>query len=278
MALKFMYITNSPEIADIAQKNGVDRIWIDLEVLGKEERQKNLDTVKSQHTINDIVRVKARLTTAELLVRVNPWNSDSEREINEVINAGADIIMLPYWKSVEEVKGFINAVSNRCKKTLLLETKEAVDRIDDVLDLGGFDEIHIGLNDLHLSFGLDFMFELLTDGTVEKLCKKFSKKGVPYGFGGIAKIGEGAVAAERIILEHYRLGSTRAILSRSFCDCSKIGSIEEFTSRFEINMEELRSYEQYVMGATEADFQKNREELCDAINAVVASIRMQKGE
>ena len=35
MALKLMYITNRPDVALIAEKYGVDRIWIDLETLGK---------------------------------------------------------------------------------------------------------------------------------------------------------------------------------------------------------------------------------------------------
>ena len=34
--LKFMYITNNPKVALIAEKYGVDRVWIDLERLGKE--------------------------------------------------------------------------------------------------------------------------------------------------------------------------------------------------------------------------------------------------
>ena len=38
--IKLMYITNEVEVAKIAQKYGVDRIWIDLEVNVKEERQK----------------------------------------------------------------------------------------------------------------------------------------------------------------------------------------------------------------------------------------------
>ncbi len=38
--LVLFYITNQPEIALIAEKYGVDRIWIDLEYLGKENRQK----------------------------------------------------------------------------------------------------------------------------------------------------------------------------------------------------------------------------------------------
>lgn len=66
--------------------------------------------------------------------------------------------MLPYWKTVDEVRNFIDAVHGRCRTSLLLETKETVECIDDVLALGGFDEIHIGLNDLHLSYGMSFMF------------------------------------------------------------------------------------------------------------------------
>ena len=38
--LVLFYITNRPDVAIIAEKYGVDRIWIDLERLGKEERQK----------------------------------------------------------------------------------------------------------------------------------------------------------------------------------------------------------------------------------------------
>ena len=48
--LKLMYITNSPEVASIADGAGVDRIFIDLEQYGKEKRQKNWDSVKSKPT------------------------------------------------------------------------------------------------------------------------------------------------------------------------------------------------------------------------------------
>lgn len=40
MTLKLMYITNNPEVAEIAQNYGVDRIWIDMEYKGKDERQR----------------------------------------------------------------------------------------------------------------------------------------------------------------------------------------------------------------------------------------------
>jgi len=276
MSLKLMYITNNADVALIAQKYGVDRVWIDLETLGKEERQKGLDAVKSQHSVDDIKRIKPLLTTSEMLVRVNHWYDGSVNEINAVIEAGADMIMLPYWKTVEEVQQFVDSVGGRCKTTLLLETKEAVDIVDVVLKITGVVEIHIGLNDLHLSYGLDFMFELLTNGTVEKLCEKFKTAGLPYGFGGIAKIGDGAVPAEKIILEHYRLGSTRAILSRTFCDNAKIESIEEIDRVFRTNMAELREFEEYAAEAKDQIFKDNRIELIEAVEKVVAKVRERK--
>lgn len=277
MSLKLMYITNVLDVALVAQKYGVDRIWVDLETLGKEDRQKGLDAVKSHHTVNDIKAIKPHLSTSEMLVRINHWHEESIGEIDAVIDAGADIIMLPYWKTSEEVQKFVSAVRGRCKTTLLLETKEAVECIDEVLEIGGFDEVHIGLNDLHLSYCLNFMFELLTNGTVEMLCKKFAKAGMPYGFGGIAKIGDGAVPAEMIIMEHSRLGSSRAILSRTFCDNAKIASIDEIDRVFSENMEKLRNFEERVESLSNEEFQKNRVALNAAVQSVAEIMKARKG-
>lgn len=268
MALNLFYITNNPEVALIAEKYGVDRIWIDLETLGKEERQKGMNTVKSDHKIEDIKIIKPLLTSSEMLVRVNPWNEGSVYEINAVIEAGADIIMLPMWKSVEEVQNFLGIVNGRVKTTLLLETKEAVECIDDVLKLD-FDEIHIGLNDLHLSYGLTFMFELLTDGTVEMLCEKFKAKGIPYGFGGIASLGKGALPSEMVIMEHCRIGSTRAILSRSFCDINKCKDLKDVETRFSENMNPLREFESICDHAEKEMFLSNQALVKEKVEIIV---------
>lgn len=276
MFLTLMYITNNPEIALIAEKNGVQRIWIDLETLGKEERQKGMNTVKSKHTIEDIKKVKNVLTKSELLVRINPWNNNSKKEIDDVIAMGADMIMLPMWKSLLEVQQFLLAVNGRCKTTLLLETKEAHDCLEDVLKYGGMDEIHIGLNDLHLSYELDFMFELLSNGTIEEICKKIRKAGIPYGFGGIAKLGSGDLPAEKIIMEHYRLGSTRAILSRSFCNSEEITDIEDIQKVFSENMCTLREFQEKVETMSEEDFLKNIQEVKNNVNNIVKKKRLEK--
>lgn len=278
MALTLFYITNKVEVALIAERNGVDRIWIDLESLGKEERQRDVNSVKSHHSINDIKIIKPLLTKSEMLVRINPWNDESLKEIDEVVDAGADVIMLPMWKNVEDVKHFLSAVGHRTKTTLLLETKEAVECIDEVLELD-FDEIHIGLNDLHLSYGMTFMFELLSNGTVEFLCEKFKKKCIPYGFGGIAKLGSGLLPAEKIIMEHYRLGSTRAILSRSFCDSASLESIYQVEKTFGENMKMLREFEAEVREMPQKELLDNKESIIVSVAEIVNKIeRSRKDE
>lgn len=271
MTLRLMYITNNVEVARIAQKYGVERIWVDLETLGKNERQGHIDSVKSHHSISDIKRIVSILDKSEMLVRVNPINENSEEEINQVIDAGADIIMLPMWKSKNEVISFLKYVNGKTKTVLLLETKEAVECLDDVLNMGGFDEIHIGLNDLHLSYGQVFMFQLLTDGTIENLCNKIKKYNIPYGFGGIAKLGTGDLPAENVIQEHYRLGSTRAILSRSFCNVDNFNSIEDIDNVFFENIEKLRKYEESIKNNTINDYLANEILVKKMVEKIVSS-------
>lgn len=274
MALKLMYITNRPEIAQIAETAGVDRIFVDLEYIGKAERQGGMDTVQSHHTLDDVKRISEAIITAELLVRVNPIHDateeyiSSEEEIDKAIENGADIIMLPFFKKADEVKRFLSAVNKRAKTMLLFETPEAVRIADEVLLIDGIDSVHIGLNDLSIGYGKKFMFELLTDGTVERLCNKFREKNIQYGFGGIASLGKGMVPAEMIIKEHYRLGSTCAILSRSFCNVDKITHFGIISSTFVNGMRAIREFEAECEEHI-GYFINNKFELEDAVKAIV---------
>lgn len=248
-----MYITNNPEVAKIAENNGVDRIFVDMEWIGKVDRQGGMDTVQSHHTPEDVKKIREVISKSELMVRVNPIHEatdlycSSKEEIDSVIKAGAEVIMLPFFKTVEEVKKFVKLVNGRAKTFLLLETPEAAEVLEDILDVPGIDEIHIGLNDMSLGYGMKFMFELLVDGKVEEWCNKISRKGIPYGFGGIASLGKGALPAEYIIAEHYRLGSQYTILSRSFCNVDEISELKDIETIFEKGVREIRNYEQQLL-------------------------------
>jgi hypothetical protein len=249
MSLKLMYITNNVEVAKIAESVGVDRIFVDMEYIGKSERQGGMDTVQSHHTFEDIKNIRSVLTKSELLVRCNPIHDatdeycSSKEEIDGIIECGADIIMLPYFKTVEEVKAFISYVGGRAKTMLLFETPEAVAVASRILVLKGIDEVFIGLNDLSLGYGKKFMFELLADGTVEKLCLKFKYYGHTYGFGGLASLDRGLLPGKMVLKEHYRLGSSSVILSRSFCNIAKIDDMNEIREIFVNGVANIRTLE-----------------------------------
>lgn len=214
--MRLIFITNHPDLARHAQDAGVDRIMVDLEHLGKIERQGHLDTLISRHSLADVDRLRKCLDTSELEVRCNPIHGDSQNEIEAILNRGADRIMLPMFRTRTEVDTFLSLVAGRARTCLLLETPQALVRIDEIIEAPGIDEIHIGLNDLHLSMGMDFMFELLSGGIVEYAIGKIRRKDIPVGFGGISRIGTGLLDASLILSEHVRLGSQAVILSRSF--------------------------------------------------------------
>lgn len=269
MPLKLMYLTNDPQVAAIAQAAGVDRIFLDLELRGKEERQGHLDTVISHHSIEDVRRLKAVLTTAQLLVRVNSMYAGSEAEINKVIADGADIVMLPYFKTVKEVSDFVSVCKGRVKTCLLFETPEAVEHIDEILAVPGIDEVHVGINDLHLGYHLNFMFELVANGTVETLCRKFAEKGIPYGFGGVGRPGSNvALPAERILAEHYRLGSSQVILSRAFCDMSKIHDRSHLAEDFKAGVDDIRAREAQCAAMTKQEQNDNHAQVQKIVAAI----------
>ena len=245
-----MYLTNNPEVAAIAQDAGVARIVVDMEYIGKDKRQRGMNTSRNYHTIEDVKKLRPIIDKSELMVRVNPIHErtdkviSSEEEIEAVIEYGADIIMLPYFKTVQEVRIFIELVDHRAKVYPLIETPEAVDCMDEILKLDGIDEVHFGLNDLGLGYKKKFLFELLADGTVERLCSKARESGLPYGFGGIARPGYGLLPAEKIIREHFYYGSSRVILSRAFCDSREIKDMEVVRETFQEGIKSIRSVEE----------------------------------
>ena len=277
MSLNFMYITNSPTVAEIAENAGVESIFVDLEKLGKEERQRGLDSVKSNHSVQDIIGLRKVLTKSKLLVRVDPIHERSEQQIEAVVSAGADIIMLPMWKTVEEVQQFLDYVNHRCKTMLLLETKEADQCLDEVVRLSGIDAVHIGLNDLHLSYRRTFMFELLSDGTVERICSRLQRAGMIYGFGGVGRVGEGMLPAEHILGEHIRLESSMVILSRSFCNTAKVFSVSEIERSFREGIRDLREREAWYRAQPQAELEKNHRVVCSEVADIVARLNEKKG-
>lgn len=276
--LKLMYITVDPQVALAAQSAGVDWIFVDMERIGKADRQGGMDTVQSSHRVEDIRTLRPVVTTSELLVRCNSVHDrcraygSTEEEIDAVVDAGADIIMLPFFQTAPQVRRFLRAVDGRAKTMLLVETPEAVENLGQILDMPGIDMIHIGINDLHLGYRRKFMFELLADGTVEAIGQKIRGAGIPWGFGGVARPGTGTLPAEWILGEHCRLGSSMVILSRSFYDQSKPLPKAEMEAFFKKSVAEIRRWEGVWEAATAEALEENRQAVAASVEKILGAM------
>jgi 2-keto-3-deoxy-L-rhamnonate aldolase RhmA len=249
--VQLILITKDTAQAQAMVKAGVDRIMVDLEINGKEDRQRNLNTVISRHCFQDISAIRQTLDesgTGALMVRINPIGPGSQAEIEEVLARGADRIMLPMFTHPDEVAECINLISGRAPLTLLLETTAALVRLPQILAVKGIDDLHFGLNDLHLDMGLDFMFELFGSGLLEHAARLIRAKGLRFGIGGVACIGKGRLPAELILAGHIHLGSDRVILSRGFIQTiedggsakDEIHKLRTYLARKDLNLTALR--------------------------------------
>lgn len=216
---------------------------VDLEILGKAERQGHLDTVQSAHGLEDIVRIRPVVPHGSLVVRTNPVNISSPTEVEDIIRAGADMLMLPYYHDYDEAAEFARIVDGRVPVILLAETRGAMNSLNACCSIPNVARVHIGLNDLSLDLGRHFMFELLIDGTVSSMAANLRSAGMPFGIGGIARVGEGLLPAERILIEHARMGSDAAILSRTFH--RKVTSVCEMRATIDFAYEVSRLREVY---------------------------------
>ena len=95
---EFLMIVDDPDIARYVSGAGVNRLFVDLEHIGKQERQKNLATWKSQQTMQDVSKIRDAAPDAHVLVRINPIHDNTEHEVDEAIARGADSLMLPMFR------------------------------------------------------------------------------------------------------------------------------------------------------------------------------------
>lgn len=266
-----MLLADTPESALNAQNAGIDRVFYDMEYVGKAERQHGRNTVLSYNSIDDIPAIRKVVTTSKLLVRTNPIHAYTAMEVEKAINYGADILMLPMVMDQHDVETYVNLVNGRAKVCVMIETAAAMARLDKILATPGVDELFIGLNDLHISLGLTFMFELLNDGLVEYIANKCNMAGMPFGFGGIARIGEGMLPSDNILGEHIRLGSSSVILSRTF---KGIVGVDANARPVDLKKEvdNVRNRMVEIEHWSESEHAENRKLIDAAVESIIAKI------
>jgi hypothetical protein len=173
-----------------ALDQGIDGLIVDFENKGKTARQVGFDTEINFHTLNDLDAVRT-LSDAHILCRINGSENRSDQEISDVLNAGADEIIVPMIRSLDEAKAVLDAVTGAARITLMVETSQALGIVTQLCTLP-VDRIYVGLNDLMISRGSATIFEPLIDGTLDEIRADIADaNGVQFGFGGLTLRGQG---------------------------------------------------------------------------------------
>ena len=262
--LELIQITDDPGFARRCDALGGFRLFVDLERLGKQERQAGLNTFISSHQLHDVGRIRAAVKRSPLMVRVNPLHEGTRAEVEAVLAEGADSLMLPMFSTPQELLAFSEIVAGRAPIVPLLETAAALACVQDWAGTPGLQEIYVGLNDLHLSLGRRFMFEPLADGSVERVARVAHAQGLRLGFGGIARIEEGLLPGRDVLAEHLRLGSRAVILSRTFH--------REGGMHFEAEVAALRAAESALAARSPQQVEADAQRIANRIREIAAGL------
>ena len=206
------------ELVARADAAGIDRIGLDIESLGKAERQKSLGSWISPHRLDDLAGLRRIVRQGELFCRLNPILPGSRAEIERAVECGVDVLMLPMFTTAAEVATFVALVAGRAKVVPLLEHRLAAERVDDIVAVDGLDCVHVGLTDLALSLKLRNRFSLLTSALLERIAEAVHKRGLRLCVGGIGRAMDASqpIPTDLIYAQYPRLDATGALVSRAF--------------------------------------------------------------
>jgi hypothetical protein len=213
----FTLFTNDARLATAAAAAGIERIGLDLEKFGKLDRQKGLGTRLSEHSIGEAAAVYAGIPAEGRFARINPVNADSKDEIEQIIAAGAKVLMLPYFHSVGEVEFFVNAVAGRAKTIGLAETLGSLAAIPEIVRPGLLNEVHFGFTDLGIAMRKDH-WGVLRDQRLIAAAEILRDLKMPFGVAGFARPADKSLPfpPSAFIGAVAGLGASRALISRSF--------------------------------------------------------------
>lgn len=212
MDLLLLFYSNLQLTLQLASSH-LHAVIIDLENIGKDNRQQLYDTQVSKHSISDLVELRAA-TTKRIICRVNGGEYLQESEINNAINEGADEILLPMVQHPSEVERTLKLINGQCPLGILVETNDAVQCIDELIQFP-LSRIYFGLNDFAIDNQNSNIFTPLLGDIIYKI--RQASANILFGFGGLTHPDEGIPIPSKLLLaEMARINCNFTFLRRSF--------------------------------------------------------------
>lgn len=168
------------------------------EQMCKLKNEYNLQGIKAEFeaegsSFRDLMRLRRLTSRADVKLYLKIGGVEAVRDIKDAVEINVDGIIAPMVESKFGAKKFIESVCKiygeyKINKTLNLETKNAMEQIDDILEFSKekIDNITIGRSDLTASYfdedikpDSEFTLELL-----QEISKKVKKANITFTVGG----------------------------------------------------------------------------------------------
>jgi len=248
-------ISNKPNEIKIALDAGIQRVMIDLEKETKIDRQKGKGLFLTDHTINDLITCTSSTNCNCVVVRINSIHEHTKAEIDAICNnSNVQYIMLPYFKSMQEIDIFLKHLPSSVKSILLFENYQSIALAQNIIDNFKIDEAFIGLNDLALSLKYNSIFKIFEEPTIYRTLEMFKNAGIPFGLGGVGNmlLKNLPIQPDLFFLFQLCLGCERGLLSRNF---RSIFSMDNWQEIFEVNMEIISKHQKMHVTFSDMDRQ-----------------------
>jgi hypothetical protein len=211
-SMKLILITNDIQEISLASRHGIHTILVDLERGSKISRQKGKSLFISDHKLDDLDRIRRVFPDLEIITRINSLHRGSTEEVDAVLQAGTDAVMVPYFQTADE----------------LFEMIRSIESLESCHRRVGFHTCHFGLNDLALEQGWDSIFHAFQWPPFEQALSAARALQLSFGIAGVANQLDNSLPVDpcEFFARQVSLGGRNFWLSRSFRSILRLSDAE----------------------------------------------------
>jgi citrate lyase beta subunit len=227
-SMKLILITNDIQEISLASRHGIHTILVDLERGSKISRQKGKSLFISDHKLDDLDRIRRVFPDLEIITRINSLHRGSTEEVDAVLQAGTDAVMVPYFQTADELFEMSGIIGGRAEVIPLFETIRSIESLESCHRRVGFHTCHFGLNDLALEQGWDSIFHAFQWPPFEQALSAARALQLSFGIAGVANQLDNSLPVDpcEFFARQVSLGGRNFWLSRSFRSILRLSDAE----------------------------------------------------
>lgn len=233
--MDYLLFTHDADYARAAATAGMAAIIVDWEWRGKPGRQAGHDTEINRGGVDDLIAIRAAVDCG-VICRVNNHPACLHEDVSLAVQHGADEILLPMFRRIEEVEALLDVLDGRARLGVLVETVDAMQLGRDLEHLP-ISRVYVGLHDYRIDTGNHDLFLPLVDGTLDRFRETY--RGA-FGFAGITRPDGGQPIPQTLLLAAMlRLDCSFGVARRGFRASVPAQTMQQALSELDATIDSL---------------------------------------